>query len=244
MGLGLLVGYLAADRRAAETRLPNVVRRIPPLANVMLRRGIPYREYADTLKRFEAVNECLIGAHQQPHHEPEFLPEELVFSCQMWGYSGLHHLRQFAAYLALNRPLYVPERKLHEAYDEVVAEYYALAQERELPYQHLMHHGDADGMYIPQNFRPVIHPPDRFSANVGGTIGSSVQLLQECQSLAAILQLPLELDIAGEELWAAADSPRERPLKWQQFGIESFSCLRLIHACERTIQTGAALVFC
>ena len=247
MGLGLMVGYLAADRRETEQRLPEFVRRIPALANAALKYGVPYPEYAQTVKRFKTLNKCLSAAQLRPHNEPPFLSEEHLFSCQMWGYSGIHHLRRLAAYSALGRTLYVPERKLQEMSDTVVKEYYEVAANganTDLPYQHLMQHGDGEGMYIPQDFRRVVEPSKRYFAVVGGGIGSAFQLLEECQSLAEIIELPLNLDIESSEIWGAADEPGKGSLKWQQFGIESFSCIRLARACERSIDSGAALVFC
>jgi hypothetical protein len=247
MGLGLLVGYLAQDRRETEERLPAFVRRMPALANAALKYGAPYPEYAQTAKRFKTVNKCLSAAKLQPHNEPSFLSEEQLFSCQMWGYSGIHHLRRLAAYSAQGRTLYVPERKLEETSDVIVKDYYEMAADganTELPYKHLMQHGDGEGMYIPQDFCRVVAPSKRYFAAVGGRIGSSFQLLKECQALAAIIDLPLNLDIESSEIWDAADEPGKGALKWQQFGIESFSCIRLARACERSIESGAALVFC
>lgn len=247
MGLGLLVGYLAENRRETEERLPAFVRRIPTLANAALTYGIPYPEYAQTAKRFKTLNKCLSAAKLKPHNEPLFLSEDQPFSCQMWGYSGIHHLRRLAAYSALGRTLYVPERKLQETADSVVEEYYEVAADganADLPYKHLMQHGDSEGMYIPQDFRVVVVPSKRYFAAVGGSIGSAFQLLKECQALAEIIELPLHLDIESSEVWDAADEPGKGALKWQQFGIESFSCIRLARACERSIDSGAALVFC
>jgi len=247
MGLGLLVGYLATERRETLERLPALIRRTPALASAALKYGVPYGKYAQTVKRFKAVNECLSAAQLKSHEEPQFLSEEQAFSCQMWGYSGIHHLRRLAAYSALGRMLYVPERKRQEVSDAVVKEYYEVSADganTDLPYQHLMQHGDGQGMYLPQDFRRVVAPPKRYFDAVGGPIGSSFQLLKECQALAGIIELPLGLDIESSEIWDAADAPGKGALKWQQFGIESFSCIRLARACERSIATGAALVFC
>lgn len=247
MGLSLVVGYLAAERRETLERLPPFVRQIPGLANAALKFGVPYGAYAQTVKRFKAVNECLSAAQLESHEEPQFLSEAQSFSCQMWGYSGIHHLRRLAAYSALGRTLYAPERKLQEATDAVVEEYYELAADgatTTLPYQHLMRHSDAGGFYLPRDFPEVVAPEKRYFATVGGHIGSACQLLRECRTLAQIIELPLDLDVESPEIWKAADEPGKGAQKWQQFGIESFSCIRLARACERSIATGAALVFC
>jgi hypothetical protein len=64
-------------------------------------------------------------------------------------------------------------------------------------------------------------------------------LLEECLRLAQWLELPLDLDAESEEVWDAAESPATDGPKWQRFGKESFSCLRLIGACEASSQAAA-----
>ena len=78
----------------------------------------------------------------------------------------------------------------------------------------------------------------------GDMIGSSVRLLNECTRLAEWLELPLDLDPESDELWEAADTPQFNGPKWKQYGIESFSCIRLIRAAQASIESGAAIVFC
>ena len=48
---------------------------------------------------YKALSTALAEAGLPPHVEPRELPDDLTFSCQMWGYSGLHYLRRLAAYL-------------------------------------------------------------------------------------------------------------------------------------------------
>jgi hypothetical protein len=221
MGLGLMVGYLA-----------EVQQDDPEFAAV----------FVDRLK---ALEKCLARNGVTGYTEPAELPEEAWFSCQMFGYSGLHHLRRLAAYVALKEPIYEPARELPEK-DPVVERYYAAVGNgdiSDLAFQHLMLHGDSEGYYIPVDFPRVIDPGEQFEV-VGGGIGSANRLLAECKILAAVLELPESTDPEATEVWDAADSPATGPTKWQRFGIESFSCIRLIRACERAIETGAAVVFC
>lgn len=212
------------------------------LAGVKVNDPDGYRQHK---KSFDAVSECLVDSGLKPHSEPEDLPEHEQFECEMLGYSGLHHLRRLAAYVALKRPLYVPSGELSDE-DEVVNEYYSAFDSNDtgdVPFSHLMVHGDSEGYYIPQVFTEIVDPGDRFQL-VGGAIGSSHRLLDECKTLAEVIELPITMDIDNEELWDAADDPGSGKSKWQRYGIEAFSCIRLVRACEVSIEKGAAIVFC
>ena len=220
MGLNVWVGMLANEKREDPD------------------------SYAGTKDLFDRLSKALINAALKPHIEPEELSEAESFSCQMFGYSGLHHLRLLAAHVCFKKPLYQPTRTLPEERHPLVAEYYRLSdpsRDRTLPFEHLMQHSDCDGFYVPQDFPAVVVEK---KLNVGQVIGSSVRLLEECRELAHTLALPLSLDIDGKEIWDATDKPGAGTSKWQQYGVESFTCLRLIRACEASVRTGAALVFC
>lgn len=247
MGLSLWVGLLADETGAEPAFLPEVLRRNERLRQAMLGLGLCSAQYRKARNRFTRLSACLRANGVKSYLEPFHLPEASSFSCQMWGYSGLHHLRRFAAYIALERPMYAPARALPQEDDETVQKYYSIAGDgtrSDLPFQHLMLHSDADGFYAPANFTRIIQPGPRDHKLLGGPIGSANSLLVECEALATALQLPLTLDPESEEVWAAADQPGTGEVKWQQFGIESFSCVRLAHACKRAIETGAAVVFC
>ncbi|MGE4072324.1 MAG: hypothetical protein AB7E72_14230 [Lysobacterales bacterium] len=194
----------------------------------------------------EALNQSLVAAGLKPHVEPEDVPQDQRFSCQMWGYTGLHQLRRIAAYTALNRELYAPNGELIRD-DAVVGEYYAHVQNGDvsaLPFQHLMLHGDGEGYYVPQDFERVVNPGPACFKQVGGGIGSSYRLLSECRLLASVLELPMTMTPESPEIWAAAREPGIGSEPWSRYGIESFSCIRLIRACEASIKTGSLVVFC
>lgn len=247
MGLSLCVGYLSEIRKEAISSLPSFIQRSATLTDMALRSKIFNGDYSRATKQFEATSKCLVVRGHNAHIEPFALPNGAEFSCQMFGYSGLHHLRQLAAYVALDKELYEPTRKLPSEKNLVVAEYDSLignGDVSELSYQHLTLHGDGEGVYVPQDFQRVVEPPAQYFSTVGGGIGSSIRLLEECKSLAAVLELPLDLDAESPEVWSATDQPGTGSTKWQRFGVESFSCIRLIRACERSIATGAAVVFC
>jgi hypothetical protein len=60
-------------------------------------------------EQFKILNQVLSGAGLGTHVEPEELDE--VFSCDMYGYSGLHYLRRIGAHLALGRPTPPPRTR-------------------------------------------------------------------------------------------------------------------------------------
>jgi hypothetical protein len=232
MGLSLVVGYLAGmdlnDEEGAQS-------------------------FRDELAR---LNDFLASVGIAAHEEPAELPFREVFSCQMHGYSGLHYLRRIAAHLDLRGELPPPGAE-DSSKDKVMEQYYRLAERGQRgflgrlftgtsparTFDHLMVHSDAEGYYLPREFPSVLFPPDDFQIP-GGMVGSSFRLKEECTRLAAALELPLELDPEAEEVWEACDSQGEGDNRWQRYGIESFGCLRLYTACQRSIKHGAAIVFC
>lgn len=247
MGLSIYVGLLAEQRETEPSFLPESLRRIELLRTSMRGLGLVGTEYRATARRFAALRACLRASGVASYKEPIELKQRRSFSCQMWGYSGLHHLRRYAAYLAVNHPSYVPARKLPDDTDQLVRQYYSEVgdgSESGLPFQHLMLHSDAEGYYVPEDFPRVIDPGNRYFKAVGGPIGSTQRLLAECEQIANHLQLPLSLDPESSDVWQAADEPGKGDRRWQHYGIESFSCLRLVHACKHSIETGAAIVFC
>src|SRR5215468_5127364 len=109
---------------------------------------------------FKRANVALVQAGVPQHHEPETLDQTNRFSCQMWGYSGLHYLRRVAAFEALGLALPAPGDD-SSSRDVVVQRYYRevtqspgfvarlLGRKARLSFQHLMVHSDAEGYYVP-----------------------------------------------------------------------------------------------
>lgn len=211
---------------------------------------------AEVSSYFVRLNEALVAAGYKLHREPVELDESLCFSCDMWGYSGLHHLRRIAAYAARGLPL--PPPVAEGATDDPVPKRYYTEVTRppnlaarlwrsrsgdSLRYQHLIVHSDAEGFYVPQDFLKVIFPAD--SLKIPGAMIGSVQRLQaECRALAKLLEIPEGLDIESDEVLEAAEDPASFTVRWQRYGVESFSCIRLLAACQASLNTGAAIVFC
>lgn len=212
--------------------------------------------YRDLKEQFAAVNTALAALHLGPHAEPEHID---AWSCDMWGYSGLHDLRRVAAYEAFEYDIPTPGTG-ETSRDPVVVDYYRETtgspfawlrrlfrgpeEHKALPFQHLMLHSDAEGFYLPIEFEKVIFPDASFDI-AGGMIGSSCVLWRECERLAELLGIPPDLDPESEDLWQAAENQGQGDgeERWRRYGVESFTCLRLMAACEASMRTGAAIVF-
>lgn len=229
MGLAIEVGYLADMLENDEEGAKQ------------------FREVLAKLERF------LPTQGLRPHVEPTDCP---VFSAEMFGYSGLHYLRRFAAHLNMRGRL--PEPGDEDAFKDAVLESYSALFDAPAPslvgrlfgkkpvsraYDHLILHSDAEGFYLPQDFPEVLFPPESL-AIPGGMIGSSHRLLAEVERLAASLELPLNLDPEDEEVWNAAGAQAESETRWKRYGVESFTCIRLYQAAKHSIEHSAAIVFC
>lgn len=199
------------------------------------------------------LNSFLQSSGLSAHVEPEQCP---IWSADMLGYSGLHCLRRLAAHIDLRGSLPEPGGN-DSADDRTLNRYYKLWDDRTPTfvarmlgkpkkvghYDHLIHHSDAEGFYVPQDFPEVLFPPEDLRIP-GGMVGSSIRLLDEVQRLAAILELPLDMDEEHDALWEAAESQGEGELRWQRYGVESFICLRLYRAAESSIKHSSLIVFC
>ena len=78
----------------------------------------------------------------------------------------------------------------------------------------------------------------------GGMIGSAVALQEECTGLAKALEIPDELDPEAPEVWeVASQQGYPSASRWRMYGIETFTCLRLLRACEIALESRSAIVF-
>ena len=205
-----------------------------------------YIEYFE--RQVEAINGVLEQFGLPLHREPFDVEDERTFECEMIGYSGLHYLRRLAAHLALGREL-PPPGDDGAASDPVLNDYYrifdasfARGESSGITFQHLIVHGDAEGYYLPVEFDDVIIP-DASLEIAGGMLGSSHALLRECKELAQALELPEDLSPEDDAVWQAVESQGEGEAKWERYGVESYTCLALMKACETSVETGAAVVF-
>lgn len=212
------------------------------------------------------LNGVLARAGLAPHAEPR---ETDIFSAGTYGYSGLHYLRRCAAHLHFAGALPSTERDGDAVQDvhyvrysnEFESENAALepgdfARPSQRRFDHLIMHSDAEGYYIPQRFERVLIAGDQ----AYGWIGSSYALLEECERLAAALQLPASLLADGEDLEfgnaidAAQKSrgglltglfkPKRDNALWRTHPIAAMLCAKLHNAASHSLRTGAAVVFC
>ena len=209
---------------------------------------------------FLSLNELLAEVGQSPHDEPEHLATAHTFEAQMWGYSGLHHLRRAAAHLALEGRLPASDQ-VDALQDPVLKRFYAdhskyldrprpglLSFLRKSPqkpeFEHLILHSDAEGVYLPRELSEVIFDPAQPQREgLGCMVGSSLALLSECRRISTALGLPSDLDPESDEVYDNAESLPLDGEAWQRLGITTFVLIRLLRACELSKHTGAAVVF-
>lgn len=189
---------------------------------------------------FVAIGELLEHAGARPWAEPD-LDEEEGAEFEAWGYSGLHTVRRLAIHLAAGGRLPEPLDGSQRATDDPLLGkvYEALPSDPPGPFDHLVHHSDCEGYYVPVDFANVI--VDKRAR--GGYLGSSVRLLEEARRLAEALGLPEDLDPHSEEVFEAADAEKPATEGWQRYGVESYVCLQLLHAAKLSISTGSAIAF-
>ncbi|RAY11956.1 hypothetical protein DPM19_26745 [Actinomadura craniellae] len=162
---------------------------------------------------------------------------------EMWGYSGLHHLRRVAVHLAESGTLPPPlgaDGRASE--DPLLRAAYAREPRSGGCVEHLIHHSDCAGYYVPVEFEQVIVD----EGLTGCHLGSSHRLLEVCRRVAAALDLPADLTPDSEEIFDAADEEPDEtaPDGWRRHGIAALTCMQLIEAAEHSVGTGAAIVFC
>lgn len=189
---------------------------------------------------FVAIGDLLERAGARQWTEPD-LDEEEVAEFEAWGYSGLHTVRRLAVHLAASGRLPEPLDGSQWATDDPLLGkvYEALPSDPPGPFDHLVHHSDCEGYYVPIDFAQVI--VDKRAR--GGYLGSSVRLLEEARRLAEALGLPEDLDPHSEEVFEAADAEKLATEGWRRYGVESYVCLQLLRAAKLSISTGAAIAF-
>jgi hypothetical protein len=204
-------------------------------------------------QHFEKLNTHLASLGIPQHFEPRDCD---VWSGEMYGYTGLHYLRRTAAHLDSTGYLPGPGDD-SSAGDPVLEAYFndvlnvkpsilrRMFEKRRSfrrRFDHVIVHSDAEGFYLPVDFSEVLILP---GAGIvpGSMVGSVPRLLDELDRLGQALQIPEALISTSDELWEAADSQGEGDSLWQQYGIESFSCVVLREACRHSLRTGAAIVF-
>ncbi|OPG08658.1 hypothetical protein [Microbispora sp. GKU 823] len=205
---------------------------------------------------FAAIGRVLAAAGLPAWSEPDAAAVEAA-EFDMYGYGGLHTLRRLAVHLAESGELPPPAPVEAAAEDPLLKDVYSRGprygvevdegtrligsgREADGAYDHLVHHSDCEGFYVPVDFAPVLCTNEI----TGGWVGSSQRLLEECRRIAARLGLPDDLDPWGDEVSAAVEADAEGAEGWRRYGVESFTCLQVMAAARHSIVTGAAIVFC
>ncbi len=195
-------------------------------------------------EQFTLLNALLTENQLPAHSEPEGIP---IFSCDMYGYSGLHYLRRIAAHMLVNHSIPAPcidrpndDPVMLECYDEIATMQDARSADWKR-FDHLLCHSDAEGFYVPVEFDEVLFDFNE-TGLAGAQVGSSSKLLAECTILANALELPTDLDPEDNVFFEASESQGRRS-GWKRYGIESYACIRLIHAARHSLKYGAAIVF-
>ncbi|KAB8184627.1 hypothetical protein [Microbispora catharanthi] len=238
MGLNIVVGMLAElDESELDTSEPD------DLAG----------ELCDD---FRAIGRALAAAGLPAWTEPDAAAVEAAYF-DMYGYAGLHTLRRLAAHLASSGELPPPAPMEVAVADPLLKDTYSrgprygveidegtrvIGSEHEAgsAYDHLIHHSDCEGFYVPVDFAAVFYDKEIS----GGWVGSSQRLLEECRGIAARLGLPEDLDPWGDEVSAAVEADTEGAEGWRRYGVESFTCLQVMAAARHSVATGAAIVLC
>lgn len=163
---------------------------------------------------FDHVNALLAESGLPRHVEPTDVGP---WDAEMYGYSGLHYLRRLAAYVDSGAELPGPggqdsskDPRLEAYFNDVTGEHGGVLKSllRKRPqfkreFDHLIVHSDAEGFYLPIDFRQVL-----FASNEdripGDMVGSTPRLLSECDRLARVLGIPPQVTRDADELWEAA----------------------------------------
>jgi hypothetical protein len=198
---------------------------------------------SELVAQFKAINDRLALNNLPLHMEPQ--TPATNFTCQMWGYSGLHTLRRIAAHLQKADSVPPPLGK-DDSEDPVMKAYYdnfeSLTLGPKPTFEHLIGHSDAEGFYVPVDFEHVLFDEDG-SKLWGDMLGSTYRLREECKLIATRLEMPIGIDVESDELWEAAEAKSSPGPLWKQYGIETFCCLRLLKACEISLQEKAVILF-
>jgi hypothetical protein len=205
-------------------------------------RRIDRGQYQDAKKEFAAVNKALRKAGAPEHEEPDKLPGG-SWGFKLYPSNGLAFLQRFAAYCndledEMEWPTPGnPKTMDNPLMDEVVEEVYYLLEV--MSFQHLILHNPKWGYWVPVNFRDVIFPDK--TLGIGNMLGSSLRLKAECEGLAAILRLPLDLDPEDEAVKNAMFHPGKSRTRWKRYGVESHNLLALYRACQQSVALGSAI---
>jgi len=182
--------------------------------------------------RFTAVNDVLRAAGLPEHEEPAELPPHVYRSeLDSIGWDWLHCLRRLHALVLQGiEPTPPPEDYPPRELDPVLDLELSVHQR-----SHLIVHSDAQGWYVPIDFRDVLY------GDVPGRIlGSSPRLLAELRTLAAPLDIPLGPDGSLDDAAAARLNAVTDSDPWWR---EKFAWLHLFEAARLSVELSTAVLY-
>jgi hypothetical protein len=206
-----------------------------------MRRCDPMDQFLDMQRRFAAVNQALRAADAPEYEEPSRIRGH-GWGFKLYPGNGIAYLQRFAAYFcedevdewpAPGDPATIKNPLDDETWKEACYMYDLL------PFQHLILHHPTSGLWVPVDFDKVIVPDEKLG--IGYQLGSSVRLKAECEELAKILRLPLDLDPEDEAVQEAKFNPGKSRTRWKKYGVESHNLLALYQACHKSIALGSAI---
>lgn len=106
---------------------------------------------------------------------------------------------------------------------------------------HLLCHSDSDGYYIPVDFEDPLYLAEGAAPDGAGMVGSSQRLRTELAGIASAIGIRLEAD---GRLSAAQIAAVERAEGHLPFASEQYTWMVLYRACQASIESGHAIVFC
>ena len=218
MGVDVTVGYLAEMRANDAEGMKHVRKRFADLKKRMKKDGLP------------------------TYTEPEDIH---YWAIRVWPQIGIALLQRLAIYLwRKNGKLPTPAtyemdapfegREMSKIYEDCYF-YSEECNKKGQNFRHLVCHSCRDGGWLPVEFE------EPFTEGYV-EYGSSQRLQEQCEMVAAALELPLELDPNEKEVQAALRTPGKLKKKWKQYSIESFNCLLLHKAARLSVELGAAII--
>ena len=196
------------------------------------------REGADWLDEgLAAANRLLAKAGLPSHAEPRTLePPAMRASIESFPYSFIHYLRRAYAHRTANTSwVAVPTSNDVDPTADPIVE-----REVDLLRSHLLCHSDAEGFYVPVDFRDVLFADAGDSTLPGDMLGSSYRLLEELLVVAPALGICLTSGELSDDEAARVD---ELACSGEGLSRELCSWLALYEAARISIELKTAIVF-
>jgi hypothetical protein len=198
-------------------------------------------QFPDMQRVFAAINQALRSAGVPEYEEPSRLRGG-GWGFKLYPWNGIAFLQRFAAYFCEDEadvwPAPGDPATMDRPLDDEVWEEATYMLDL-LPFQHLILPHPTRGLWVPVDFDKVIFTDE--ALGLRGQFGSSVRLKAECEELAKVLRLPLDLDPEDEAVQEAKFNPGTSRTRWKKYGVESHNLLALYRACQESIRLGSAI---